>query len=135
VRASGEAVPSTSAERSIIVPWAPADLGESGAGSSDATLLSLAAGVRLGGSGRVSPYLDALVGIGYLNDPASRQDYYGYPTSPHGDHTNVALSMGPGVAIRAPSLPGLFADVHYDFYSAKGASTPIIPVRIGLLVP
>ena len=133
VRAEGAAVPSKPRTYSII----PLDLGETGPGASDATLLSLMAGLRLGGNGRFSPYVDALVGLGYLNDPANTAVSLPYGAAPgsSGQHTNVALSFGPGVVIRAPSIPALFADVHYDFYSATGASTPIIPVRVGMIVP
>ncbi len=132
VRAEGASVPSTARAGAgyQIFPLSTSDLGESGPRSSDATLLSLMAGLRLGGRGRLSPYLDALVGVGYVNDPADRLTPLGTPTR---EHTNLALGIGPGIAIRAPFLPELFADVHYDFYSSRGASTPIIPVRVGLM--
>jgi len=135
VRVDGAAVPSSLPTLSFYaVPFSGLNLGESGPTSVNATLLSIMAGLRLGGIGRLAPYLDALVGLGYLNDPANtREPAYVY------DHvssaTNVALSFGPGIAVRAASLPTLFADVHYDFYFSRGADTPVIPVRVGLLIP
>jgi len=33
------------------------------------------------------------------------------------------------------NVPGFFADVHYEFYFSQGADTPVIPVRVGLILP
>jgi len=131
VRIDGAAVPSTPDQGFVYTM--PLSLGESGSRSSDATLLSLMVGLRLGGPGRFVPYLDVLAGVGYLNDPANKGDAFYGP--PHTNHTNLALSFGPGVAVRARHLPALFADLHYDFYFSQGATTPIMPVRMGVLVP
>jgi len=135
LRAEGGAVPSSPTDFYAF----PADLGQPGPRSSDATLLSLMGGLRLGGSGSFGPYLDALVGVGYLNDPANTAPVFMYAPSlgrhASGDHANIALSVGPGVAVRPPYGPALFADVHYDFYFVDGATTPAIPVRLGLMMP
>jgi hypothetical protein len=135
VRAEGSAVPSFTDPSFFL---RSADLGKSGPQSNEATLLSLMAGLRLGGSGSFEPYLDALVGVGYLNDPANTAPTLPYPipsTHLSGDHANIALSLGPGITVRPPVGPAFFADVHYDFYFVEGASTPVIPLRFGLMVP
>jgi hypothetical protein len=135
VRAEGGAVPSSANDPFL----GHADLGEAGPSSSDATLLSLMGGLRLGGSGGFRPYLDTLVGVGYMNDPANTTLAVIYPFSSgrrsSGNHANIALSVGPGVAIRPPYGPAWFADVHYDFFFVDGANTPAIPVRLGLMTP
>jgi hypothetical protein len=134
VRAEGSAVP-VSISGSYLLD---SELGRSGPQSKDATVLSLMAGLRLGGVGAIEPYLDALVGLGYVNDPANTAPAVPYPISTKrlpGDHANIALSLGPGLAVRTPFGPGVFADVHYDFYFVQGAGTPVIPVRLGLMMP
>ena len=115
--------------------WAePAVIGFQRPSAVDATLLSLMAGIRLGGAGRSRVYLDALAGIGFMNDPANTlSTFSSHPRSR--DAANLAMSFGPGVELRIPRLPGVFADVHYDFYFVEGFDTPIVPVRIGLMFP
>jgi len=141
VRLEGNAVPSTLTTSWGPIAWAPASplsLGESGRGSKDATLLSVMAGLRLQSRSPVRPYLDALIGVGYMNDPANTEPVPIYPGGPKGasaSHANVALSLGPGVEIQALAGVALFADVHYDFYYVKGATTPVIPVRVGIVAP
>jgi hypothetical protein len=134
IRFDGAAVPSSGRVESF-----PASIMSLGQPSSypDATLLSLMVGIRLGSRSHLSPYLDALAGVGYLNDSSHTVMSYLSPieTRSSAGHTNVALSFGPGIALRAEHMPALFADVHYDFYFSDGATTPIIPVRMGLLVP
>src|SRR5262245_35997584 len=82
-------------------------LGEFSPFTKNATLLSVMAGLRLGGIARFAPYLDALVGVGYMNDPANTAEDSPYIRSDQSSATNVAFSFGPGVAVRAASLPTL----------------------------
>jgi hypothetical protein len=138
LRAEGSAVPATAETSFGPIVFEGASFGESGPDSRDATLLSLAAGLRLGGAGRFGPYLDALVGLGYFNDPANTGGPSPLPWSrahPSASETNVALSFGSGLAFRPAHVPGFFADVHYEFYFSQGADTPVIPVRVGLILP
>lgn len=142
LRAEGSAVPATAESflSPVVLPVAlnGTSLGESGPNSHDATLLSLGAGLRLGGTGRLAPYLDALIGVGYFNAPANTADVPPMPLvrgHASASETNVMLSFGSGLAFHPSRAPGFFAHVHYEFYFTKGAGTPVIPIRVGVIIP
>jgi hypothetical protein len=54
---------------------------------------------------------------------------------PIADNTNVGISIGTGFELPHTALGAPFADVRYDFHSAGGATTPIIPLRLGWIAP
>ena len=134
LRAEAGAVPSTPGQSRYYYAQG-SDLGLSGPRSRDAAVANLMAGLRLGGAGNSGPYLDALVGVGYLNDPTNPEYTFRSGSGTSGSHANIALSVGPGVAVHPPYGPAWFAEIHYDFYFVDDASTPMIPVRFGLVVP
>lgn len=99
-----------------------------------AELVSLAAGLRLQRRDRVRSYLDVLLGVGWVNDRAGTPRYPEIPSERRShDDINVMLSFGTGLSLRPLGAVGAFADVHYDFYFTATSSTPIIPVRVGLI--
>ena len=130
VRADFTAMPSTRASGVgpvIFFPQSPLALGESGPGAATASLGHLMMGLRLKPTGTVRPYLDALIGVGHLNDPAQSKALR--------EGTNTVLSFGTGVELPRTFLGSPFAEVRYDFYFVSGTSGPVIPVRVGFIVP
>ncbi len=116
-------------------PVRPLSGGWFGLGAGAANTASLASGMmglRLHPApGPVYPYLDALVGVGWVRDGLpSRQN-----AAPGGhevrDDANVALSFGLGVKLLLVAGGSLFADAHYDFYFVEDAPSPIVPVKLG----
>ena len=134
VRLDGGALPS----RPVVFYAFPMDVGQGGPGARDATLIALLAGLRFKTQGVVTPYLDALIGVGYMNDPFGRANLYpsrnfvGVPATRN--QANFASSIGPGVEVRAGRGFAVFADVHYDFYTVDDLISPVIPVRLGVVV-
>ena len=112
----------------IFSPQSPLALGESGPDAATASLGHLMMGLRLKPTGTVRPYLDALIGVGHLNDPTLSS-----PLLKSG--TNAVLSFGTGVELPRTFLGSPFAEVRYDFYYVSGTSGPVIPVRVGFMLP
>lgn len=134
VRLDGGALPS----RPVLFYAMPMDIGQGGPGARDATVLALLAGLRLKTDGVVTPYLDVLMGVGYVNDPFGRANFYPYSNfvgvPATRNEANFASSIGPGVEVRTGRGFAVFADVHYDFYSVDAITSPLVPVRFGVVV-
>jgi len=130
-RADFTSLPSSQIPTRSFYPMAPASplvVGESGPNAATATLRHVMFGLRLKAASPVRPYLDVMLGVGHLDDPASA------PGVLRAD-THVALSFGTGIELPRTPLGSPFADVRYDFYFVAGSDTPVVPFRIGLLVP
>ena len=124
-RADLTTLPSSRPGNIGIVPLSDLALGESGPDAARAALGQAMLGLRLEAVGAVRPYLDSMLGLGHVDDPGS--------SALKG--LNTVLSFGTGLELPRTSLGSPFAEVRYDFHFASGRSTPVMPVRVGLIVP
>jgi hypothetical protein len=115
------------------MPLSTNELGRPIDGATNASLSSAVVGLRVQPEGTVRPYLDALVGVGHVQDHS-----YGYngPDYQERDETNVLLSLGSGVRWSPPASVGsLFLDAHLQFYYVQGIDQAVAPIRMGLIYP
>jgi hypothetical protein len=108
-------------------------------GAARSTLLGLFTGVRLHpAEQRSGVYLDLLAGLGharFTRDGNGISPIVWAGESDIRDDTNVALSLGSGVKLRALGRGTAFLDVHYEFYFVGDRKGAIIPIRLGYGVP